>query len=646
MATAADGPTGRRPGDRGRRKRPRPLVGLGVVVTASAAVAAAASLPSASASASTAAPPGGVVAARPLPLPETRVARRRARDRRRNARDLDDDDDDDDDARAARLGSVVLRCRGGDAGSGGDRWDGRRATGADDATVGSSDSEIVDVSAKVKPKQKARASEDRSGDEPPPPTHTPQQSSRSASSRPRLVVEFDTRALGGSGDQATGLRERIRNRIGSEDDWLRPPHGGPALSISLDPFATESWSEEDVAPAYEAPIPALRHGTSDGNLLEDLGPPARATSRLLAHSLSLLPPLLLSRRVLNATYDAVVDYVRGRIFRTTFNRLERAYLRYYEFPAATRAAARLVSQIGILLGLSWAVRWWMILVLIDDRVGPLAMGVTGMTSIDVGMVGTSVGSVAGLWNVGLPCHGRGKGVAWLCGFVWIASVVGIGHACAVSLSVWGGPLRLQAVAHQQAENPRHVLSRIAHHPIVWLRGLEEWRHFSSLGSLVRRQTLGKGDRRRKGASAAASFDPDPLLFPATWLPLRWLQIFAVAKAFSTDPRRYRWCAPEDGKVAIPRLMKQYLIQLALGDEWHRVFLGEKRVGLGIAVAFSYFVAMLVMTFMAFTLDGGAAAMMLPSIFAAALSGLMNFGISWNRLGAREQRKALNAMGFA
>ena len=56
--------------------------------------------------------------------------------------------------------------------------------------------------------------------------------------------------------------------------------------------------------------------------------------------------------------------------------------------------------------------------------------------------------------------------------------------------------------------------------------------------------------------------------------------------------------------------------------------------------------MLVMTFMAFTLDGGAAAMMLPSIFAAALSGLMNFGISWNRLGAREQRKALNAMGFA
>jgi len=37
------------------------------------------------------------------------------------------------------------------------------------------------------------------------------------------------------------------------------------------------------------------------------------------------------------------------------------------------------------------------------------------------------------------------------------------------------------------------------------------------------------------------------------------------------------------------LMKQYLIQLALGDEWQRVFLGEKRVGLGILVVLSYFI---------------------------------------------------------
>ena len=48
----------------------------------------------------------------------------------------------------------------------------------------------------------------------------------------------------------------------------------------------------------------------------------------------------------------------------------------------------------------------------------------------------------------------------------------------------------------------------------------------------------------------------------------------------------------------------------------------------------------------FTLDGGAAAMLVPSVIAAIISGTMNFMIFWNRLGMREQKKALNAIGFA
>jgi hypothetical protein len=39
-------------------------------------------------------------------------------------------------------------------------------------------------------------------------------------------------------------------------------------------------------------------------------------------------------------------------------------------------------------------------------------------------------------------------------------------------------------------------------------------------------------------------------------------------------------------------MRQYLVQLALGDEWRRVCLGEGRVGLGIAVMLSHFVGKL------------------------------------------------------
>ena len=124
-----------------------------------------------------------------------------------------------------------------------------------------------------------------------------------------------------------------------------------------------------------------------------------------------------------------------------------------------------------------------------------------------------------------------------------------------------------------------MLSWIIHHPIQWIRGLDEWKHFSSISNLRR------GSRR----SRWRAFDPDPLLFPATWMPLRWLQIYAMAKAFGTDPEQYRWCSPEKQTTIVYRLMNIYLVQLALGDEWSRVFLAEYRVGLGIVAVSCYFV---------------------------------------------------------
>jgi len=221
-------------------------------------------------------------------------------------------------------------------------------------------------------------------------------------------------------------------------------------------------------------------------------------------------------------------------------------------------------------------------------------------------------------NAGLPCQSTGKGMAWLCSMTWIVATIGTGHACAVPLSVWGGPLRLQAA--QQGEKPNHVLSRIVHHPIDWIRELEEWKYVSSIANVFYHRG-GKQKRIRRDNI----FNPDPLLFPATWMPLRWLQIFAIAKAFSTDPSGYRWCLPEETS-SVNRLMKQYLVQKALYDEWNRVFLGEKRVGLGILVVTSYFVALLLMFCTTFTLDGGATAMLVPSVLAALLSGLMNIAI--------------------
>ncbi|KAL7536383.1 hypothetical protein ACHAXR_007130 [Thalassiosira sp. AJA248-18] len=498
-------------------------------------------------------------------------------------------------------------------------------------------SKVTNASAKMKQTHQTNYMLDNTiCDEPKPQIHHQIQSSPP---RPKLVIEFDTQAVGGV-DHGNSIRSRIRSRIGKDNEWNRHPHRGPALSISLDAFSPSSVVHPQHQNGYVSTVPeytpeSAGHSSNSGQaLLDTIITPAQVAIILITQTAALLPPLLISRRALNSTWIAIVDYFRGRIFRTTFTNLERAYLRYYEFPAVTRATARLVSQIGILLGLNWAVRWWMIWVAGSEVVGPTILGVTG---IDIGMIGTAGSAIGPGWKVGLPCHQRGKGMAWLCGFFWIGAVVGIGHACAMALSVWGGPLRVQAAA-QHAENPKTVLRRIIHHPIKWIKGMEEWKYLSCF---QQRNRTGK-DRSGRGEGV---FNPDPILFPATWLPLRWLQIFAVAKAVSTDPLQYRWCSPDDSNIVIPRLMKQYLVQLALGDEWQRVFLGEKRVGLGVMVVFSYFIALLFMVFTAFTLDGGAAAMLIPSILAAIISGFINMAIFWNRLGTKEQKQVLETVGW-
>ena len=61
------------------------------------------------------------------------------------------------------------------------------------------------------------------------------------------------------------------------------------------------------------------------------------------------------------------------------------------------------------------------------------------------------------------------------------------------------------------------------------------------------------------------------------------------QVLSTDPKEYVFCPKKQN--LIPVVLRQFFLQQTLGDEWCRVFLGERRVGLGIAVAFLYFIGM-------------------------------------------------------
>lgn len=314
----------------------------------------------------------------------------------------------------------------------------------------------------------------------------------------RLVIEFDTHAImSGSSSGGgvfprrgtTSLRNRIGTRIGGTDDannyWTQRrrrrrrhlsthTHANrqfPSLSISFDVNpATTTPSSSATTVIEGGNSTAAWHESNntfrndDKSSQEEQQQQYRSCSNnavpvrplllaptiltLLTQTATLLPPLILARRTLNMTWTAIVDYFRGRTIRTTFTKMERAYLRYYEFPAVTRAMARIGSQIGILLSLSWGVRLWMIWVCSSSGSGSssdvswptsMVLGVTGFDAMrsSVGMSSSSSSILLGPGlKVGLPCHQRGKGIAWLCGFIWIGAVVGIGHACAMAVSRW------------------------------------------------------------------------------------------------------------------------------------------------------------------------------------------------------------------
>lgn len=88
------------------------------------------------------------------------------------------------------------------------------------------------------------------------------------------------------------------------------------------------------------------------------------------------------------------------------------------------------------------------------------------------------------------------------------------------MALWGGPLRLQAVNHPTRTSVRTILRR-PWHILQWLQNPEQW---ISLLAIPERRP----------------FDPNPIAFPATWAPLRLLQMIAVAKVcvFIFEPSRH------------------------------------------------------------------------------------------------------------
>jgi tryptophan-rich sensory protein len=308
---------------------------------------------------------------------------------------------------------------------------------------------------------------------------------------------------------------------------------------------------------------------------------ASATAAFVG-TLRLLAPMIVARRVILSLSEVLLDYMRGRYFRSTYSRLERAYLRYYEAPAALRAMARSLSQILIFFWLSSMMSW-----------------LTG--------VGTSV-------------SGSGGGVNLLEGLLWISSVIGSGHAFTQYIAYWGGPLRIQTQFHEQESTERTMLQQVfvqPFHIIQFMQDPAKWINLLSLPSQSKPQQT--------------AFDPNPLIFPITWGPIRILQMVALANILRTTSTA----------SVRKELMRHFLIQLALGDEWCRVLLEEKRIGLGIATVLCYLCSLLIFLKLSFSVNIAKSYWLLPSLVACFVSGWMNIVIFWNRIEGK-QKDALEA----
>lgn len=274
--------------------------------------------------------------------------------------------------------------------------------------------------------------------------------------------------------------------------------------------------------------------------------------------------------------------------------MEKLYIHYYETPAIFRAISRSSSQIIVYLSLARIMGW---------------------------LVGISHP----------PCRSEGRGIAFFCGLLWLGSVVGTGHAFSTAVALWGGPLRLQAVNYPTRTSVKSILRR-PWHILQWLQNPEQWISLLAVNTNI-------PERR--------PFDPNPFAFPATWTPLRLLQMIAVAKIAATEPSDYFWCSSsttttmDDQNVLLPKLIKQYLIQLALCDEWCRVFLKEKRLGLGIVVACAYSTAMICLIITCVCIDEKMSLLMVPSLLALIVSTWLNLVIYCNRYtSSRKERKTV------
>jgi hypothetical protein len=312
-----------------------------------------------------------------------------------------------------------------------------------------------------------------------------------------------------------------------------------------------------------------------------------STGRILGSVAALiLLPMTLIQRLVSAGYTAGQDWYTGYYIRTTLQKMEQQYTRQYQVPACLRSMGRLLTQ-WIMLSVLGVVMEWMV----GLSHAPCAVSSGGLDGI-----------------------GGGAGCHWWCGMLWIVAVIGPGHLCGVAVAIWVRGLRIQVAPddnYQHRPSGRRLVTRPGA-LVRWMLDPGQW--FREIIA-----------RDRTTESALKPFDPGEhwLMFPATWRSLRVLQMVAVAKEMY-------------GSDSILRaLMRNVIWQQALGDEWYRVLMIERRVAWSIFLMVGYTLSTLGLFWNmvqkpAHSVSTLSLLFTLPSMMAVFISGWMNVLVYFDR----------------
>lgn len=315
-------------------------------------------------------------------------------------------------------------------------------------------------------------------------------------------------------------------------------------------------------------------------------------------------PLYAAQKVLQAiVLQPLQDWYTGRYIRITYSNIERQYRTAFgeTIPSTLRCIGRICAHLFFLFIFGKIVEVYVI----------------------------HLNSSACLHQLYGGCH-------WWCACVWMFLVIGAGHSMGNAIAIWG-PLEINVIDpfdddvasnnkdSDNGNNYRHRPSgrNLFRRPLALMYFVldpDQWF----------REIVSNERRRRQRATAVAAyrsnkpFDPDPSLFPSTWLLIRILQIFAVCKEMYYSKR------------IMHSYMRQILVLQVLCDEWYRVVFFEKRIGLGIAVMAGYIYTTFGLLWKVIgrkpvpNVSSISTLLMIPSVVAIIITSWMNIVVYMNR----------------